>query len=343
MKTGNLNGVDLKSNGGGTNFLADDGAYKSVGGGSQDLQSVLDEGNTADKGASFGDTTEVNAGVGTSSIFRVGQNTSSTNTGENGVRINANSNGNNFLDFKNILNGRTYFRCGQYDEYGYDKTWMELIPSTGDVIFKNSLKVGDDTEIDGDLIVNQTDGTSSKFYVGDDTKGTASNEVGYRVNASTNGNIYIDHKTFAAKKIFHGCGAGAEIGDTHTYQEVDAETGDLLFNNNIEVNGETQLNDRLRIDEGADTRVAFYNSTVFAGQIQATSDEIRLLAPAGKTSSMWAESVKVIQAEEGIGRIYGILALESTTNSSPSDGDVWRDSSDGKLKFRENGVTYNFN
>ncbi len=44
MKTGNLNGVDLTSGGGGTNYLADDGTYKAVGGGgSQDLQDVIDQ------------------------------------------------------------------------------------------------------------------------------------------------------------------------------------------------------------------------------------------------------------------------------------------------------------
>jgi hypothetical protein len=39
----------------------------------------------------------------------------------------------------------------------------------------------------------------------------------------------------------------------------------------------------------------------------------------------------------------GALNYRPITNTSPDDGDVWRDSADGKLKFRENGVTYNFN
>jgi hypothetical protein len=71
MKTGNLNGVDLTSSGAGTNYLADDGTYKAVSGGSQDLQSVLDVGNTADKGANFGGTIFIERENDT--IYRYGQ------------------------------------------------------------------------------------------------------------------------------------------------------------------------------------------------------------------------------------------------------------------------------
>jgi len=179
MKTGNLNGVDLTSDGAGTNYLADDGTYKAVSSGSQDLQSVLDVGNTADKGATFGDTTEVNKGIGNSSIFRVGQNTSTTNSGENGFRVNANANGSNFLDFKTALNGRTYFRTGQDNEYGYARTWLEVLPTNGEVTVNNDLilgkvmhftPVGNPTPGGGDL---HYDGIEFIFEGGIDVDGTA--------------------------------------------------------------------------------------------------------------------------------------------------------------------------
>ncbi len=296
MKTGNLNGVDLTSSGAGTNYLADDGTYKAVsGGGSQDLQSVLDTGNTADK--------EINLERGNSSTlteflkFRLLDGSGEVKMRfENALGVYQMRFGGSTLRdlyFSNFNGDNFVIRSGTSDEsfiaklkatfedVAYFESTTNSSPVTGEVWNNGTdLEIEAPIKVNGDAIFNEVGGTTT-LKVGDDTDLNTAGENGLKLMANSNGSVYLDHKTASGDTIFYRCGENTEQGNARIFMQVDPTNGYVTFPTNVNVGGSLDLSD--------------------------------------------------------------VLNLASTTNASPSDGDVWRDSASGKLKFRENGVTYNFN
>ena len=192
---------------------------------------------------------------GTNTNFRVGSNLSNLG-GEPAFRVLT-------TDFATYIDARAdstgdgiTFRCGNQTEQGFAREYMKVDPSTGNVNFKQvlnveatanvspsladiwnestRLNVRGDFHVNGDtLSVNGSGLTNnSRLLLGDETSDATDNQTGYRVLArSSEGDIFVDHKTKLTKVIKYRCGEGAEQGFTHTFMEVDPTDGSVTFPN----------------------------------------------------------------------------------------------------------------
>ena len=203
---------------------------------------------------------------GTNTNFRVGSNLSNLG-GEPAFRVLT-------TDFATYIDARAdstgdgiTFRCGNQTEQGFAREYMKVDPSTGNVNFKQvlnveatanvspsladiwnestRLNVRGDFHVNGDtLSVNGSGLTNnSRLLLGDETSDATDNQTGYRVLArSSEGDIFVDHKTKLTKVIKYRCGEGAEQGFTHTFMEVDPTDGSVTFPNSSFGGGSSNIN-----------------------------------------------------------------------------------------------------
>lgn len=471
MKTGNLNGVDLTSDGGGTNYLADDGTYKAVSGGSQDLQSVLTEGNIADNGVIVTNTDDNAPFSGLTSI---------RGTAIDDVRYATMVQLSAFTQLiAGYAGGSGSGRANYFDIKASDDTGTEI---SAVKIKHNNVEILQPLEVDGiitalsafqqdiqqtnynvisrlttnlspALYTNQAGSGPIQAWTNDPTSVSLNNEVakiendgsfstegtitadiptgtqvglvGYDANGkliqgtsggsqdlqsvldtgniADNGIVIINDQTgaengfsrfygtgtdFSGKKyvginqnaVFADLVAGSAsaglnklrilIADSASNEQQVAEFGDTLCEFLVPVEFQDDLVAEAQIlslnisSDSADGLVSVWgtadplNNKGYASLKQfstwaelragwangAASNELRVLIADSGGVEQQVATFKDDAVEVDVNLdLEGILNLASTTNGSPSDGDVWRDSSDGKLKFRENGVTYNFN
>jgi len=93
---------------------------------------------------------------------------------------------------------------------------------------------------DGDLTLQgDLDITDGQLRIGDATTSTNSTHKGISYLASSNGSIFLDHKTVTGGDIYFRAGGGGEMGSERTFLQVDASTGNASFENDLI--GERQL------------------------------------------------------------------------------------------------------
>ena len=284
---------------------------------------------------------------------------------------------------------------------------LQLNANSGSIIADGALDVGGITTI-------KNDSGSSEFIVGDDTSQATNVQNGFKVNASSNGSLFIDHKTISGGAVNFRTGEGAETGNVHTFMQVDPTDGDVTFPTNVNVGGDLTANSAtldgsLTLDTNqivmnnlgsAHGRITSINSAYMDVTASGTGVDLRLESQSGDVNILAngttnidgctingnldvtnnldvdgsitlegsfqqsvnntafnvisrnndnAPSLYVNNAGTGdiqvwqsdptqtgqgvVARMYndgsldlsGVLNLASTTNASPSTGDIWRD------------------
>ncbi len=152
----NLNGFTLTDSGNVAVQQFWNNTNDSSGGGSQDLDSVLTQGNTSTLGAEFGDLVQINNA--SQPEFIVGDDTDTNDVLNMGFRSQIVKGANLVVqDYKTRFGGTVLFRSGVASEKGSARTWLSLDPSTGVVTLPNSLTItGNQKGVLGNKSDNET-------------------------------------------------------------------------------------------------------------------------------------------------------------------------------------------
>lgn len=297
MKTGNLNGVDLTSSGAGTNYLADDGTYKAVSGGSQDLQSVTDVGSETNNTIRSTGAEIIVSGSG-SKRFRVSSDDDDA-----------------YQTFSN--EGQQIWSQGADRSKSSD---FVLIDGDGLATGVEKIRVGTNktTLSNNQLELNLTSSSSNVENVIWDAgdwfniyKNSYEQALGGGIRLELNRDITLGPNTYPVGLHFY---------------EVSSGTG-------YPTSVGWVMGQYLSTSRAIQTYYDRYTGEMYQRYTIASNTW------STTTAGGW-QQIATLESDGSLD-LSGVLNLASTTNVSPSDGDIWRDSSDGKLKGREGSVTSN--
>ncbi len=112
-------------------------------------------------------------------------------------------------------------------------------------VFTGANTIGDSVfavDFAGGTYIDQVSGQAA-LNVGDDVAGGTGSENGWRTTSATDGNVYVDHKTFVNGSTSYRFGHGAQAGGSSLWMTLDHATGATAMPFALTVNGNTTFGD----------------------------------------------------------------------------------------------------
>jgi hypothetical protein len=167
---------------------------------------------------------------GVSNLF-IGDTPNNTTDNLNGVRINAFSDGNNYIDTKTHTGGFTHFRTGEGSETSHQRYWMSVGSSNGNVGIgttspSSKLDISQTNGADFALEVNHSGGTVSRHGIKVISSGTSSTSSLLKLESATSSSIM---NVGADGNV--GIGTSSPQGGLHVQRGVSSGESKFYFQN----------------------------------------------------------------------------------------------------------------